>query len=314
MEAPTNNLPLIPYNVVQTTGPLLLGHLLNWFLFGLLSLQIYIYYLSFPDDSLSSQALSYGVYLFELAQTIILTQAAFRVFAQGYGNLHILDEVGTNWLSAPIMGGIVAFVAQAFYARRIWILSKSIMVPLIILLLATISLAGAIALGVAAKLAASVGKFVGTESRVLSIVTGIWNGGSCLCDILIATSMTVYLTRRNSSIPRTRQLVKRIIRLTIETGTLTAVVALLNLILALLPNHPTYYRVVAGCLGKLYANSMMAVFNNRAHLWMDDRSGADSSIVFPSRYFNQDLEMDNLDGELQSKRTDTYIARGPVET
>ena len=53
-----------------------------------------------------------------------------------------------------------------------------------------------------------------------------------------------------------------------------AVIALTNFILALLPGHPTYYMTTAGILGKLYSNSMMAVFNSRMRIGADNNTSS----------------------------------------
>jgi len=43
----------------------------------------------------------------------------------------------------------------------------------------------------------------------------------------------------------------------------TAVIGILTFILSILPGRPNYYLATVGILGKLYANSIMAVFNSR---------------------------------------------------
>ncbi|KAJ3505537.1 hypothetical protein NLJ89_g7362 [Agrocybe chaxingu] len=255
---------------------------MNWGLFGALALQVYMYFLAFPADPIRSKALVYSVLILETAQTLLLTQTAFHGFAEGFGNLLFLDEIGTIWFSVPIMSGIVAFMAQTFYAYRISVLAQSKIVASFIVVLALVQLAGSIATGVESKRAVFNSKFLGTRSY---ITTGIWNGGSALCDLIIAICMTIYLTRRNTGMKQTQQVVRKIIRLTIETGSLTAVIAILNFILALLPGHPTYYMATAGILGKLYSNSMLAVFNSRMRLNGDNApTHYDSS--FQSRSHN----------------------------
>ena len=65
-----------------------------------------MYFLAFPNDPDRSRLLVLGVYLFEAVQTFLLTQSAFHSFADGFGNLLFLDEIGTIWFSVPIMSGI----------------------------------------------------------------------------------------------------------------------------------------------------------------------------------------------------------------
>jgi len=83
----------------------------------------------------------------------------------------------------------------------------------------------------------------------------------------------------------TQVLLKKIIRLVIETGTVTgmrlysscditnekpitfaAVIAVMILVLSVLPGHPTYFTTPAGILAKVYSNSMMVVLNNRMQI------------------------------------------------
>ena len=48
-----------------------------------------------------------------------------------------------------------------------------------------------------------------------------------------------------------------------------AVVAIMILVLAVLPGHPTYFTTPAGILAKVYSNSMMVVLNNRMRIGTD---------------------------------------------
>ncbi|PFH48145.1 hypothetical protein AMATHDRAFT_107132, partial [Amanita thiersii Skay4041] len=50
-----------------------LGNLLNWWLFGALSVQIYLYYLAFPKDRIWNKVIVYTIYFLEVVHTIVLT-------------------------------------------------------------------------------------------------------------------------------------------------------------------------------------------------------------------------------------------------
>jgi hypothetical protein len=86
----------------------------------------------------------------------------------------------------------------------------------------------------------------------------------------------------------TQVLLKRIIRLVIETGTVTgthsylpyditnempitlaAAVAIINLVFAVLPTHPSYFTAPSEILAKVYSNSMMVVLNSRMRIGTD---------------------------------------------
>jgi hypothetical protein len=216
------------------------------------------------------------VYAAELAQTILYTKMAFQEYAAGFGNDLALEEVGLLWFAAPVLTAIVSFVVQIFYAYRIRVFTQSNFIPIVVTLLALLQLAGGIAEGV-------IGQQISLFSSNLSlkkiyISTGVWNGCSAACDLVIAASMTYSLSRRKTPWKATQRIIQKLIRLIIATGVLTAAVSIVNLILFVLPgNHPTYYQTTTAILGKLYSNSMMVVLNSRIVFSRTENGSTDDS-------------------------------------
>ncbi|PBK87054.1 hypothetical protein ARMGADRAFT_1086173 [Armillaria gallica] len=255
------------YPIAELTGPYLIGVLLNWGLIGTLTVQLYLYYLAFPNDRRIVKYLVYGLYVIEIVQTILIAHDSFALFGYGFGDLEALAKLNFSWLTVPIMSGIVACVGQVFYAYRIFILSKSRNIPIFIFCISSISSVAAIVTGV---FTFQIGNVVQLNNRRMSIAAGIWCGGAALCDIIIAVCMTYYassislsLTRSTAHFRRTQMLVTKVTRLTIETGSVTAVAALLTFILFIaLPGRNSY---MALCLivPKLYANTVYMVLNSR---------------------------------------------------
>ncbi|KAF9562875.1 hypothetical protein CPC08DRAFT_706387 [Agrocybe pediades] len=290
MSSSADLLPPIPPDIAKIIGAPLIGMVLNWFLFGILSTQVYVYFLSFPNDRTSIRLLVFGIYIVEAVQSLLFMQYLFRTFATGFGNLLVFNQVDTLWLSAPILTGIVAFVAQAFYAYKLRVIAQSKILPSVILLLAFVQLCGGLVLAVQCKNAVLLSNFLGRNTY---ITTGIWNGASAACDVLIAVAMTICLKRRDTGVKQTTALLRRIIRLTIETGLMTATVAILNLALAVLPNQPNYYMAAASVLGKLYSNSTLTLLNNRLNMG------------------NEPREVNSTLGNDISLRTDQYLSSIP---
>ena len=65
-----------------------------------------LYYLAFPTDTIPLKCLVVAIYALEAAQTFMLTDTAFNVFAYGYGDLDALNTIGTTWVSIAILGAI----------------------------------------------------------------------------------------------------------------------------------------------------------------------------------------------------------------
>ncbi|KAK0460329.1 hypothetical protein IW261DRAFT_1614700 [Armillaria novae-zelandiae] len=127
------------------TGPIIVAVLLHWRLFGSLSVQLYLYYLAFPKDRQFTKCLAYVV---EFDQTTLVTHDAFLEFGSGFGDIEALTEVHFNWLIVPVMSAVVSFVGQGFYAYRIFILSRSEIIPAFVICISLTSSVAAIITGV----------------------------------------------------------------------------------------------------------------------------------------------------------------------
>ncbi|KAJ6491544.1 hypothetical protein DFH09DRAFT_1453345 [Mycena vulgaris] len=89
------------------------------------------------------------------------------------------------------MSGVVALMGQGFYAYRVYVLSKSRLVPLSIL---AISLTSSVAAFVMGAFMFQVGDLTLLENYRTKVVLVTWCATSALCDILIAIWMTFYLS------------------------------------------------------------------------------------------------------------------------
>ncbi|PBK84766.1 hypothetical protein ARMGADRAFT_604653 [Armillaria gallica] len=262
---------LAGYPIAELTGPYIVGALLNWGLFGTLSVQLYLYYLAFPDDRRFTKFLVYGIYVIELVQTVLVAHDTFAMFGYGFGDIDALTRINFRWLIVPLMSAVAACVGQFFYAYRIFVLSKSRKIATFIICVSLTSSVAAMIKGTYSFQASNTTKL---DNRKTHIVAGIWCGAAALCDILIAICMTYYLVRSTTNFRRTRILVTKIIRLTIETGSATAFVSLLSYILYIAFPHQTFYIAPALLVPKLYANAVYMVLNSRFQI----TGGRDTSL------------------------------------
>ncbi|PBK93188.1 hypothetical protein ARMGADRAFT_151634 [Armillaria gallica] len=296
------------YPIELLSGPLIVAYLLHWGLFGTLSVQLYLYYLAFPRDRRFTKCLVYGIYVVELVQTILATADAFSTFGYGFGNIEVMTRMDFNWLVIPIMSGIVACVGQVFYAYRIFILSKSRTIPALITCVSLTSTVAAIITGVYCFQAGDVSKL---KNRKMYIAFGIWCGASALCDITIAICMAFYLMHSNTSFRQTRMLVTKLIRLTIETGSVTAVAALLSFILYFAFPHQNFYVTPALIVPKLYANSVLVVLNSRIQILGGRNTYTSSTDISITTTMIRDMTSQSTEG---TQPTDVMQGRVSVVT
>ncbi|KAJ6452407.1 hypothetical protein C8R45DRAFT_1193790 [Mycena sanguinolenta] len=261
----------------------LLGYLLNWGLFGTLALQLYLYYQAFPNDVLFNKCLVYTICAIEFVQTMLMTHDAFSTFGYGFGDLTALTSLGLEWLALPIMSGLVSLIGQSFYAYRVYILSKSRRTPAFIFAVALISSIGAFVHGsdshygkfsngamksgsILINYAQSTPSPSGLTRRYTDLQAQVWLIGSALSDITSTTCLAYYLSKNNIGFRSTRAWFHRLIRLTIQTGSLTAFMALVHLTLFFaFPSKP-YFFTAAAVQSKLYANTVLGVLNSRLQI------------------------------------------------
>ncbi|KAJ7486960.1 hypothetical protein FB451DRAFT_1228409 [Mycena latifolia] len=253
------------FQIVTASGPLLLSYLFRWGLFGVLSVQLYIYHEAFPNDKLSVKCLVYTVYAIGLVETILITHDAFQTFGYGFGDFLALTKINFAWLHVPVASGLVAFIGQSFYAYRVYILSaKSWVLPVLIV---AVSLASSLGAFLTAGWCLEVGDFSLVDSTKVFVAAGVWCGAAAASDIIIAICMSYYLSSHVAGFRQTRELLSKLIRLTIETGSVTALVAITNVILFFsFPIARSYYVTSTSIMPRLYSICILVVLNARCQI------------------------------------------------
>ncbi|KAF9258139.1 hypothetical protein L218DRAFT_820606, partial [Marasmius fiardii PR-910] len=221
-----------------------------------------LYYLSFPKDRRFIKGIVYLVFLLDTTQTVIFLHDAFEIFGSGFGDMEALREAHLSGLSVPVMTGLVSFIVQSFYSYQIRVISQSWILPLIIVSVALTQFIGALIEGVLVF-------EINNQSFILQqrtlVPCTIWLVGSAVCDTIIATAMIYYLVRSTSSL-RQNVVITRLVRLVIETGSLTASVAIIDAVLFIAVQKYPFHMIPARCLAKLYSNTLMVILNSRMEI------------------------------------------------
>ncbi|KAJ6480434.1 hypothetical protein C8R45DRAFT_1101009 [Mycena sanguinolenta] len=129
-------------------------------------------------------------------------------------------HTGQAIASAPI---------QLFTAWRISVITESLLLPGIIAVLSIGSFGAGIAVSLVVSLNPEFQQFINFKSEVT-----LWLVLSAVCDIVIAVGMTHALYTRKTGFSVVDGQIDRIIRVTLQTGTLTALAALVDLMLFLI--------------------------------------------------------------------------------
>ncbi|KAJ7651876.1 hypothetical protein B0H17DRAFT_410182 [Mycena rosella] len=273
------------FDVGKLTIPLFIGTVMNWGLLGALLVQVYLYFIAFPNDRPFSKVLVVAVTLAELLQTMSDSRDTIQTFGSGWGNPAVLDDVGWAWFSVPVLGSSIASAGQMFFAWRIYIIGGSLVIPAVIGAVTTVQLGAGIWTGI---LIGRAGRFSRLQFSGMKPPVA-WLSATALADLVVVGGTVFYILKaRQPGFRRDTDIALfRIIKVTAETGLLCAAFALIDLALFVAYNGDNTHLAVCIWLSKVYSNSIMAILNSRAHIGHEPAPNATArltDIVFYSAH------------------------------
>jgi len=155
------------------------------------------------------------------------------------------------------MTGIIAASVQLFFAWRVKVVTNSKIATGIVVVCSLISLLSAIGTSIAVGLIPVFTEFVRFEVIVI-----LWLVGAAVADICITIALCYHLQKHKTGFSATDDIVNRIIRLTVQTGAVTAICATIDVIVFCVDNTGTHL-IFNVPLSKLYTNSLMSSLNAR---------------------------------------------------
>ncbi|KAN0140864.1 hypothetical protein V8E53_001308 [Lactarius tabidus] len=246
--------PTASMGVTGIAAPLLFGSLINWALYGVLCVQIYVYNCNFPRDRRSLKFLVYFVFLLETVQTVLTGADVYYWFVAGFGDVGHLENSHFAPIDIPIILALISLIVQGHFCYRIWTLNRwTSWICWIIAVAAVTQSVAATCSGIKSLVA---GKYVINKTELY-----LWSVLSALADILITVAMTLVLRRARGKF--SSFVLIRVVRLTIETYALTASLAIAILVLYVAFPDELYYISVTQIIGKVYSNTFLVSLNNR---------------------------------------------------
>ncbi|KAJ3754166.1 hypothetical protein EV360DRAFT_73918 [Lentinula raphanica] len=221
-------------------GPIFIGAFLNAILYGVLSVQ------NSSRDARWIKVLVVFVLIAETISFVLDFGVVWEPLVQNYGSPRIFEITPTN----PMV--------TLFQGWRIRKLTKSniVLVPIALTALASLTAGFATTILIAFHPGwTQIGMF---EFGFLS-----WLVASALCDVVIALSLSWFVLRNKSAFSSTNSVLNRIMLLTLQTGSITAVAAIADVFTFTLSPDKTLEFVWAYSLSKLYSNTLLSMLNAR---------------------------------------------------
>jgi len=212
------------------------------------------------------------LFILDTVHTVLCIYSVYWYLILNFGNVANLDL--TMWaINIQIdVNGLMGFLVQLMYARRVYIMSGNIVIPAIITALGGICFA----LGFVLTRKIFELKYFSRDSSLTWVIC-VGMGSTASADILIALSMCWYLYHKRTGFAGTDSVIMTLMSYSINSGLLTSILAIgLPICFVIIPTNFIWV-VFFWLMGKCYVNSFLAMLNNRDTLRErpaeDDNSG-----------------------------------------
>ncbi|KAJ7142626.1 hypothetical protein C8R44DRAFT_760895 [Mycena epipterygia] len=245
-----------------TYGAMFIGVLFATFFQGVLTVQAYIYYESFPDDPRRLKFLVAVVWILDVIHLVLICQACYHYLITSWGNDAALLVATTAFDLHLIFVALPTLVCQAFFIHRIWTFSKRNWLLTSVLSGACLSSFG-LQFAITARILGvpSVSDF---SHQTAETVTAFALNSAV--DVCIALVLVFYLQQQETHFDRTNFVVGRIIRYTVATGLATSMLAIASMVACLASPRTFVFIAIYFSLGRLYTNALLATLNSRRSL------------------------------------------------
>ncbi|KAJ7488264.1 hypothetical protein FB451DRAFT_1553697 [Mycena latifolia] len=250
---PAPSTPAPAPNVQLLFGPMLIGVLLNTTLYGVLLVQMLMYYTRYKRDRKWFRYLALYLLIAETANTVFDIGLIYEPLIVRYATPRAVEVSPLLLRPDAAVTVAISTPVQLFIAWRVKMLTQSYFFPALIALLSIISLGGGISATIVAGLHPYYAWFGNFRPFVIT-----WLSSTAACDAILSGALIYSLYTRKTGGRDTDRYVDRIIRLTVQTGSITAITALLDLLVFLFMPGTTLQFIWDLPLSKLYTNALLS--------------------------------------------------------
>ncbi|KDQ52830.1 hypothetical protein JAAARDRAFT_197903 [Jaapia argillacea MUCL 33604] len=243
-----------------TSGSKLVGIFLNVILYGATLVQYSSYFSSFKDDWTWITSLVFFLFVADTANIVFLISVFYAYAVANFGSHQPVDLVNWCFMTNPLLNIIIAVCIQAFFARRLRVLSRQ---PYVICLVCF----GIVAETVSGIAVVLIGSILPSASQwgewQVQIPTVIWLVSTASVDSAISVSLRRYFRENKDGSEVMDNWVSELTRSTVHTGMIPAVASILNLTIYL--SYPYSFPVLLNLpLAKLYIGFLLSTVNTRS--------------------------------------------------
>ncbi|KAJ7452644.1 hypothetical protein FB451DRAFT_1282761 [Mycena latifolia] len=246
----------------STYGAMLIGTFFATLFQGILSVQAYVYYESFPGDPWQLKSLVGFLWCLDLTHLVLTCQTCYYYLIDNWGNDLALLESTIELDLHLVLVGAATILCQGFFLHRVWTFSKGNWLLVGILGLMCLTTVG---LDIDMSVALSQNRSVATINAGEGKVIAMFAIGA-IVDLFIAILLCWYLQQGRSHFERTNFMLARVIQYTVATGLATSLLAIGCIAAYLIKPNSFVFIGMHFSLERMYTNALLASLNSRRNL------------------------------------------------
>lgn len=263
-------------DIHDTFGAGFIGGMVAAILYGITTLQTYLYYVYYPRDTNGLKVLVGSIWVLDTLHVSLMCHALYYYLVTSFGDV---DNLATGVWSLFISLGLnlcMAVLVQTYFAFRICHLTRSNIRWWLTSFLMLIVVAH-FAFGLETVILMFIKKQFSALSDITLYAATPFAIAAVLSDVFIAASLCILLHGNRSPVIETNTLVNTLIIYAINRCLLTSLVAVAEVIaFAIIPDS-LWFIAIDFVIGKLYANSLLASLNSRSALRGRNHTQTDST-------------------------------------
>ncbi|KAJ7171684.1 hypothetical protein C8R43DRAFT_874736 [Mycena crocata] len=195
-----------------TLGALEIGTIGCAFLFGIITVQVYIYQRSYPTDSLFIKIMVGMVWLFELGRTIVTTYAVYLEIIKKFGRPELLVYFPNSLGISILFEGLITFLVEGFFTYRVYRMYRTPYIAIFCWFLASIRVIASTAYFVACFVPPAPSELFVTFERAWSWLVETIQIIGAVVDVVIAVALcTYYIRNKDSTFDSTSKLIDKLL-------------------------------------------------------------------------------------------------------
>ncbi|KAL9708848.1 hypothetical protein Ac2012v2_008003 [Leucoagaricus gongylophorus] len=183
-------------------GPSIIGIVLNWFFYGILVMQYFIYLNYSKRDQKWLKAVVHFMFLLDTAQSVLVMNDLFYWFVYHFNDYSSFGHFNYALVNGPFLDAIIMFTVQVVYCWRVWRLGGWRVIPAVAVFLAFVACVSGVFAGIYSVV---VDPATARRDKPVEELTGL---------------------RKEKTSHSAMVLLKRILLLTLETNAITAIMAI----------------------------------------------------------------------------------------